>query len=366
MLKNTIYASPKLYLCESLNNMKFPLKDIASLLDGEIEGDSEVIIDNLSSLEKAEAGCISFLSNPKYENYIYETRASAVIVKSDFKPAKPLKTTLIKVKDPYVGFSILLDEYDKLINYQKEGIEEPSHIGKGSTTGEGIYRGAFSYIGQEVKIGKNVKIYSHVYVGDHVEIGDNTILYPGVKIYPNVKIGANCHIHAGAVIGSDGFGYAPQKDGTYKKIPQLGNVILEDNVDIGANTTIDCATLESTIIKMGAKLDNLIQIAHNVVIGENTVVAGQAGISGSSKIGRNCVLAGQVGIAGHLEIADKTTIGAQAGLTKSIVSEGNVLLGSPAFAVGEFRRSFAVYKKLPELQEKILSLEEKVRNFQEG
>jgi len=346
--------------------MKFPLQEIASLLQGEIVGRSDIIIDNLSSLEKAEEGCISFLSNPKYENYIYDTKASAVIVKDNFAPSRKVKTTLIKVKDPYVSFSILLDEYDKLISYQKSGIEDPSFIGEGSSTGDDIYRGAFSYIGQNVIIGNNVKIYPHVYVGDRVMVGDNTILYPGVKVYPDVKIGSNCHIHAGAIIGSDGFGYAPEKDGTYKKIPQLGNVILEDNVDIGANTVIDCATMESTIIRMGAKLDNLIQIAHNVIIGENTVIAGQTGISGSSKVGRNCVLAGQVGIAGHLEIADKVTIGAQAGITKSINAEGSVLLGSPAFNVGEFRRSFTVFKKLPEFQERILNLEEKVKNFQEG
>ena len=245
-------------------------------------------------------------------------------------------------------------------------MEEPSFIGKGSKTGEEVYRGAFSYIGENVSIGNNVKIYPHVYIGDGVKVGDNTILYPGVKIYTNVRIGSNCHIHAGAIIGSDGFGFAPQKDGTYKKIPQLGNVVIEDNVDIGANTVLDCATLESTIIKTGAKLDNLIQIAHNVIIGENTVIAGQAGISGSTKIGKNCVLAGQGGIAGHVDIADKVTIGAQAGITKSITTEGQILLGSPAIPVGDFRRVFIVFKKLPELQEKILKLEESVRNFQEG
>jgi UDP-3-O-[3-hydroxymyristoyl] glucosamine N-acyltransferase len=346
--------------------MKFPLREVASLLQGEIVGESDIVIDNLSTLENAESGCISFLSNPKYEQFIYETRASAVIVRHDFKPAREVRTTLVKVKDPYVSFTILLDEYDKMISYQKEGVEAPSFMGEGSTTGAGIYRGAFSYIGQQVQIGRNVKIYPHVYIGDGVHIGDNTILHPGVKIYSNVEIGTNCHIHAGAIIGSDGFGFAPQKDGTYKKIPQLGNVILENNVDIGANTVIDCATLDSTIIKKGAKLDNLIQIAHNVVIGENTVIAGQAGISGSSRIGRNCVLAGQVGIAGHLEIGDKVTIGAQAGITKSHTTEGTILLGSPAFPVGEFRRSFAVYKKLPEFQEKLFRLEEKVKNFQEG
>jgi UDP-3-O-[3-hydroxymyristoyl] glucosamine N-acyltransferase len=346
--------------------MKFPIQEIAGLLKGEIVGRDDIVIDNLSTLENAEEGCISFLSNPKYENYIYKTRASAVIVKNDFAPAKPVHATLIKVKDPYVSFSILLEEYDKLLSYQKEGIEEPSFIGEGSSTGESIYRGAFSYIGDNVLIGRNVKIFPHVYIGDGVQIGDNTILFSGVKIYANVKIGANCHIHAGAIIGSDGFGFAPQKDGTYKKIPQLGTVILEDNVDIGANTVIDCATLESTIIKAGAKLDNLIQIAHNVVVGENTVIAGQTGISGSTKIGRNCVLAGQVGIAGHIEIGDKVTIGAQAGITKSFTAEGTVLLGSPAIPVGEFRRAFAIYKKLPEFHERMLRLEEKVKNFQEG
>jgi len=345
--------------------MKFPIKEIASLLKGEIIGDSDVTIENLSSLENASEGCISFLSNPKYENQIYETQASAVIVKDDFKPARDLKTTLIKVKDPYLGFSLLLDEYDKLISYEKEGIEDPSYIANGSTTGERIYRGAFSYIGENVTIGNNVKIFPHVFIGDGVHIGDDSILHAGVKIYANVSIGVNCHIHAGAVIGSDGFGFAPQKDGTYKKIPQLGNVILEDNVDIGANTVVDCATLESTVIKNGAKLDNLIQIAHNVVIGENTVIAGQTGISGSTRIGKNCVLAGQVGIAGHVDIADKVTIGAQAGITKSINQEGQILLGSPAIYVGDFRRSITIFKKLPELQERLLTLEAKVRNFQE-
>lgn len=345
--------------------MKFPIKEIASLLKGEIIGSKDVIIENLSSLDNASKGCISFLSNPKYENQIYETKASAVIVKEDFEPTREIRTTLIKVKDPYLSFSLLLEEYDKLVSYEKEGVEEPSYIGMGSTTGERVYRGAFSYIGGNVTIGNNVKIFPHVYIGDGVQIGNDTILQAGVKVYANVKIGANCHIHAGAVIGSDGFGFAPQKDGTYKKIPQLGNVILEDNVDIGANTVIDCATLESTIIKKGAKLDNLIQIAHNVVIGENTVIAGQTGISGSTKIGKNCVLAGQVGIAGHVDIADKVTIGAQAGITKSITKEGQILLGSPAIYVGDFRRSITIFKKLPELQDKLLTLEAKVRNFQE-
>jgi UDP-3-O-[3-hydroxymyristoyl] glucosamine N-acyltransferase len=346
--------------------MKFPIQKIASLLQGEIVGKSDIIIDNLSTLENATDGCISFLSNPKYESYIYDTKASAVIVKDNFEPAKKLNTILIKVKDPYLSFSVLLDEYDKLVSYQKTGIEEPSYIGRGSSVGNEIYRGAFSYIGEQVRIGQNVKIYPHVYIGDGVQIGDNSILHAGVKVYPNAKIGNNCLILAGAIIGSDGFGFAPQKDGTYKKIPQLGNVILEDNVDIGANTVIDCATLESTVIKNGAKLDNLVQIGHNVTIGENTVIAGQAGISGSTKIGKNCILAGQAGLSGHLEIADKVTIGPQAGVTKSLTNEGQIVLGSPAVPVGDFKRSFVLFKKFPEIHEKILKLEEKVQNFQEG
>jgi len=248
-----------------------------------------------------------------------------------------------------------------MINFQKTGIEQPSYIGENSVTGNHIYRGAFSYIGNNVKIGDNVKVHPHAFVGDDVVIGSNSIIHAGVKIYPGTRIGSNCVLHAGAVLGSDGFGFAPQEDGTYKTIPQLGNVILEDNITIGANTVIDCATLfgDSTIIRQGVKLDNLIQIAHNVEIGKNTVIAAQTGISGSTRIGDNCVLAGQVGIAGHLIIANNTSFGAQSGISKSIKDEGMKMIGSPAFDVKEYFKSYAVFKKLPDLNERLRELERK-------
>ncbi|MBS0000953.1 MAG: UDP-3-O-(3-hydroxymyristoyl)glucosamine N-acyltransferase [Cyclobacteriaceae bacterium] len=340
--------------------MQFSIREIAHLLNGEIEGNDEIMIKDMGTLERATEGCISFLSNPKYEQYIYKTGASAVIVSRDFKPAEKLKTTLIRVDDPYLSFSILLAEYDRIISFQKEGVEDPCWLGENSIIGEKIYRGAFSYIGKNVTIGNNVKIYPHVYVGDSVTIGDNTLIYSGVKIYDRVVIGNNCQIHAGAVIGSDGFGYAPQKDGTYKKIPQLGNVILKDNVDIGANTTIDRATLESTVIREGVKLDNLVQVAHNVEIGENTVIAAQTGISGSTAIGKNCIIAGQVGIVGHISLADKMTIGAQSGVTKAFEKEGATILGSPAFEIATSRKSYAIFRKLPDLVERVRKLEDKI------
>jgi len=344
--------------------MQFSIRDIAHLLNGEIEGRDDLIINNLGTIDGAKEGSISFLSNPKYENSVYSTNASVIIVSKDFKPVKPLQTTLIRVDDPYTSFSLLLDEYNKIITYEKEGVEEPSFLGENSLCGEKVYRGAFSYIGNNVTIGKNVKLYPHVYIGDEVTIGDNTILHSGVKVYSKTIIGSYCQIHSGAIIGSDGFGYAPQKDGSYKKIPQLGNVIIQDHVDIGANTVIDCATLESTIIKKGVKLDNLIQVAHNVIIDENTVAAAQTGISGSTTIGKNCIIAGQVGIVGHLEIGDKVTIGAQSGVTKSFLKEGETILGTPAFEINGSRKSYAIFRRLPDLLERIRILEEKYMNYE--
>jgi UDP-3-O-[3-hydroxymyristoyl] glucosamine N-acyltransferase len=259
-----------------------------------------------------------------------------------------------------------LEEYHKLISFQKAGVEQPCYAGENFSAGENIYRGAFSYIGNNVTVGNNVKIYPHVYVGDDVIIGDNTILHPNVKLYSGTKIGSNCVIHAGTVIGSDGFGFAPQDDGTYKTIPQLGNVIIEDHVAIGANTVIDCATLsgDSTIIRKGVKLDNLIQIAHNVEVGQNTVIAAQTGISGSTKVGENCMLAGQVGVSGHIVIANKTGIGAQAGILKSITKEGQQIIGSPAFDVKEYYRAYAVFKQLPDLNYRLRELEAKMKQNQ--
>ncbi len=342
--------------------MEFSIAQIAAMLGGEVKGDGTAKINMLAKIQDAKKGQIAFLSNPKYEQFIYTTQASAVIVKKDFQGKKEVTATLILVDDPYNSFTVLLEEYHKLISFQKSGIEEPCYLGENSSIGKNIYRGAFSYIGSNVKIGDNVKIYPHVYVGDNSVIGNNTILHPNVKVYADTRIGNNCVIHAGTVIGSDGFGFAPQEDKTYKTIPQLGNVLIEDDVTIGANSVIDCATLfgDSTIIRQGVKMDNLIQVAHNVEIGKNTVIAAQTGISGSTKIGENCVLAGQVGIAGHLVIANNTSIGAQAGISKSIKEEGERLIGYPAVDVKDYFKSYAVFKQLPDLNTRLRQLEERM------
>jgi UDP-3-O-[3-hydroxymyristoyl] glucosamine N-acyltransferase len=346
--------------------MEFTVGQIAAMLGGEIKGNAEEKINMLGKIQDAKKGQIAFLSNPKYEQYIYTTQATAVIVKKDFTPRKDISATLILVDDPYSSFTALLEEYHKLITYQKSGIEQPSFIGEQSVTGKNIYRGAFSYIGSQVSIGDDVKIYPQAYIGDNVTIGNGCIIHSGVKIYPGTRIGNNVVIHAGTVIGSDGFGFAPQEDGTYKTIPQLGTVIIEDNVTIGGNTVIDCATLfgDATIIREGVKLDNLIQIAHNVEVGKNTVIAAQAGISGSSKLGENCVIAGQVGIAGHLVIANNTSIGAQSGISKSITSTGQKLIGYPAIDINGYFRSYAVFKQLPDLNHRLRALEAKIQNLQ--
>lgn len=344
--------------------MEFTVSQIALLLGGEIQGDGDKKISMLAKIQEARSGEISFLSNPKYEPYIYETKASAVIVNKDFKSKKNIETTLIKVDDPYSSFTVLLEEYHKFISFQKTGIEEPSYIGKDCIVGEDVYRGAFSYIGNNVKIGKNVKIYPHTYIGDNTEIGDNTILNANVKLYPNTKVGFNCVFHSGVVIGSDGFGFAPQSDGTYKTIPQMGNVVIGNNVDIGANTVIDCATFhgDSTKIGDGVKFDNLVQIGHNVKIGVNTVIAAQTGVSGSTEIGKNCIIGGQVGVGGHIKIADNTGVGAQSGVSKSTKS-GMKLWGTPAMDVIKYQRSYALFKNLPDLNFRLKQLEEKMLNL---
>jgi UDP-3-O-[3-hydroxymyristoyl] glucosamine N-acyltransferase len=342
--------------------MEFTINQIAGMLGGEVRGSGNQKINMLAKIQDAKEGQIAFLANPKYEQYIYTTHASAVIVQKDFQPKKEIQSSLILVDDPYLSFTVLLEEYHKMISFQKTGVEQPSFIGEKTIVGKNIYRGAFSYVGTNVKIGDNAKIYPHVFVGDDVTIGDNVILHPNVKLYAGTKIGNNCVIHSGTVIGSDGFGFAPQEDGSYKTIPQLGNVIIEDNVTIGANTVIDCATLfgDSTLIRQGVKLDNLIQIAHNVEIGKNTVIAAQAGISGSSKLGENCMIAGQVGIAGHLTLANNTSLGAQAGISKSVTKEGERLMGYPAYDIKEYFRAYAVFKKLPEINHRLRDLEKKV------
>ena len=339
--------------------MEFTINQIALLLNGRIEGDGNVKIAKLDRIQDAEKGSISFLENTKYESYLYTTKASVVIVDSKFIPKEKVETTLLFVESPRISFSILLEEYYKIISFIKKGIEQPSYLGDNCSIGENIYRGAFSYIGNNVKIGKNVKIYPHVFIGDDVTIGDNTIFYPGVKIYNKIVVGNFCTFQANCVIGSDGFGFAPIADGSYKKILQVGNVIVEDYVDVGANTVIDCATMGSTIIKSGVKLDNLIQIAHNVEIGKHTVIAAQSGISGSTVIGDYGLIGGQVGIVGHIKIANKTSIGAQSGLSKSITKEGTSVQGSPAFDYMKNLKAIAIFKKLQDLLKRIEDLEQK-------
>lgn len=338
--------------------MEFTLSQLAGLLNGQLVGDGQIKVSKLSKIEEAEPGSISFLSNKKYENYVYDTKASAIIVSKEFKLSKQVSVNLIKVDDPYSAFTLLLEEYQKALKAVKTGIEQPSFVGE-AEIGEGLFLGAFAYISNGAKIGNHVQIHPQVYIGANVQIGDNTIIYPGVKIYDNTIVGAHCVIHSGVVLGSDGFGFAPQKDGTYKTIPQLGNVIIEDNVDIGANTVIDRATLGSTIIKKGVKLDNLVQVGHNCIIGDNTVIAGQCGLAGSTKLGKNCVLAGQVGIAGHLEVADRVTFASKTGLSKSVKKADSVKFGYPAMDHRDYLRSHAIFRNLPELSKRVQELEKK-------
>jgi UDP-3-O-[3-hydroxymyristoyl] glucosamine N-acyltransferase len=338
--------------------MQFTLQQIADLIGGTVIGDATTKIWQLAKIDEPTAeGSICFLANPKYENFIYQTTATAVIVSKDFVPKQAITPSLLLVDNPYIAFTVLLEAYSQLVaeagQKRKIGIEQPCYIAEGVQQGEAIYIGAFAYIGKNCVLGDNVKIYPHTFIGDNTQIGANTIIYSGAKIYENTEIGQNCTIHAGAVIGSEGFGFAPQEDGTYKDIPQLGKVILENNVNIGANTTIDRATMGTTLIQSGTKLDNLIQVAHNVVIGKNTVIAAQAGISGSSKIGDNCMIGGQVGIAGHLDIADQSKIGAQAGIGGNIKEKGTTVIGSPAFNFRDFMKAYTIFRKLPTLQKQI-------------
>ncbi len=338
------------------------VKQIAELLNAEVEGNIDIQINNICKIEEGVPNAITFLANPQYEHYIYETRASAVIVSKTFQPQKELKykPTLIRVDQPYQAFAQLLQFYQQYVQQSEKGVESPVFIGENSEYGKDCYIGAFVYIGKKVKIGNHCKIYPNTTIGNNVIIGDNTIIYAGVKIYHDCKIGNNVTIHAGTVIGSDGFGFAPNQENVYNKIPQLGNVVIEDGVEIGANCTIDRATIGSTIIRKGVKLDNLIQVAHNVEIGENTVIASQSGIAGSTKIGKNCMIGGQVGIIGHLKIADGTKIAAQSGIGNNVEEPNSVLQGSPAFNVGEYKRSYVLFKKLPELYQKIQELSKKL------
>lgn len=339
--------------------MKFKANQIAEILGGIVEGNENEEVDKLSKIEEGENGSLTFLANPKYTEYIYTTKASIAIVNDDFIPEKEIKTTLIKVPDAYKSFSKLLEFYNQA-KLNKSGIEKPSHISDSASYGDNLYLGAFSYISDNVVIGDDVKIYPNVYIEDNVKIGNNTIIFAGAKIMSDTIIGNNCVINAGAIIGADGFGFVPNEEGIYSKVPQIGNVIIEDNVDIGAVTTIDRATLGSTIIRKGVKLDNHIQIAHNVEIGENTVIAAQTGIAGSTKIGKNCLFGGQVGVAGHITIQNNVRVQAQSGLGRNI-KDNEVLQGSPAFGYSDWSRSYVRFKKLPDLFNKINQLEKELK-----
>ncbi|MGV6831749.1 MAG: UDP-3-O-(3-hydroxymyristoyl)glucosamine N-acyltransferase [bacterium] len=337
--------------------MKFTAAQIAGILEGDVIGNPEIEVSKLSKIEEGTEGSLTFLANPKYTQFIYSTNASITIVNSDFEPENELSTTLIKVEDAYKAFSKLLEYYNQ-VKMNKVGIENPSFISDSATYGENIYLGAFSYLGEQVSIGDNVKIYPNVFIGDNVKIGDNVVIFSGAKIYSESIIGNHCVVNSGAIIGADGFGFTPNENGEYSKVPQTGNVILEDHVDIGAGTTIDRATLGSTIIRRGVKLDNQIQIAHNVEIGKNTVIAAQTGIAGSTKIGENCQIGGQVGIVGHISIGNNVRIQAQSGIGRN-VKDNEVLQGSPALNYGDYNKSYVYFKNLPKLVKQIDDLEAK-------
>ena len=339
--------------------MKFTAAQIAGILEGEVVGNPEAEVFKLSKIEEGTEGSLTFLANPKYTNYIYSTKATVTIVNNTFDPEQEITTTLIKVEDAYKSFSKLLEYYNQ-VKLMKSGIEQPSVISDGVTYGSDLYLGSFCYVGKNVTIGKNVKIYPNSFIGDNVTIGDDCVFFAGVRIYSETVIGNRCNIHSGTIIGSDGFGFAPQEDGTYVKVPQIGNVIIEDDVEIGACTTVDRATLGSTIIRKGVKLDNHIQVAHNVEIGENTVIAAQTGIAGTTKIGKNCLIGGQVGFAGHLVIGDGVKIQAQSGIGKNLEA-GEVVQGSPAFNYGDFAKSFVHFRNLPKIVTDLEELKNKIK-----
>lgn len=338
--------------------MKFTAKQIAQILEGDIVGNPEEEVSKLSKIEEGKKGSLTFLSNPKYNPYLYTTEASITIVDRTFELEKEVSTTLIKVDNAYKSFSKLLEFYNQVKN-NKEGREQPHFISDSAVIGKGEYIGAFAYIGNNVSIGENVKIYPNSYIGDNVTIGNDCTIFAGVKIYSETEIGNDCTFHSGVVIGSDGFGFAPNEEGEFRKVPQIGNVIIEDGVDIGASSTIDRATLGSTIIRKGVKLDNQIQVAHNVEVGKNTVIAAQTGIAGSTKIGENCMIGGQVGIAGHLNLGNNLKIQAQSGISKSL-KDNEVVQGTPAFGYSDFNKSYVYFKNLPKIVEKVNKIEKEI------
>ncbi len=335
--------------------MKFTAAQIANILQGDIDGNPDVEVHRLSKIEEGTEGSLTFLANPKYTPFIYTTKASITIVKKNFVAEERIDTTLIRVEDPYQSFSKLLEYYNQ-VKMNKQGTEEPVFMSDSCVIGASPYIGAFSYLGENVTLGDRVKVYPNVFIGDNVTVGDDVVIFAGSKIYADSVIGKNCVVHSGVIIGADGFGYAPNGGGEYKKVPQTGNVVIEDNVDIGAGTTIDRATLGSTFIRRGVKLDNQIQIAHNVEIGENTVIAAQTGIAGSTKIGKNCMIGGQVGIVGHLVIGDNVKIQAQSGISRNI-KDNEVLQGSPAFHYPDYNKSYVHFKNLPKIVDSINKLQ---------
>jgi UDP-3-O-[3-hydroxymyristoyl] glucosamine N-acyltransferase len=342
--------------------MQFTAQQIAALIQGSIEGTPDATIRSVAKIEEATEGTLSFVANPKYEEYLYSSKASVIIVNEGLSLQQPVEATLIRVKDAYAAFALLLQKYNEMMAGQKKrGVEHPAFISASARIAEDAYIGAFSYVGDGAEIKAGAQVYPGAFVGDRAIVGEGSILYPGVKLYHECVLGARVTVHSGTVIGSDGFGFAPQADGSYKKVPQIGNVLVEDDVEIGANTTIDRATMGSTVIRRGVKLDNLIQIAHNVEVGQHTAIAAQTGISGSTKIGAGCLIGGQVGIVGHIRISSGTKINAQSGLAKSVTEENTALNGSPAFDYKSSLKSAAVYRNLPDIQQRLIQLEETVR-----
>jgi len=343
--------------------MKISAESIALLINGKVEGDLKVEVSSFGKIEEAKQGQLAFLANPKYEDFLYTTEASVIIINETQELKQPVTATLIRVGDAYLAFASLLQKYQEMMQAQLSGIQQPSYIDTTAVLGKNIFVGAFTYVGENAVIGDNVKLYPGVYIGNNVKVDDNTIIHPGVKIYFGCVIGKQVTIHAGTVIGGDGFGFAPQDDGSYKKVPQIGNVVIQDNVEIGCNTTIDRATVGSTIIHSGTKLDNLIQIAHNVEIGSNTVIAAQAGVSGSTKVGCNVMIGGQAGLVGHLQLADNVKVNAQSGVTKSIKQKNAAVTGSPAYEYTSALRSQALTRNLPQLEKRIAELEKLVQQL---
>lgn len=345
--------------------MQFTAAQISILLNGKIEGNTDAMVSSFGKIEEAQQGQLTFLANPKYEDFLYTTNASIAIINESYELRESVRPTLIRVADAYTAFAQLLSKYQEMVTQQMKGIQQPSYIASTATMGEDVFIGAFCYIGENVKIGKNTKIFPNSFIGDNVQIGDDCILHPGAKVYHDCVLQNRVVLHAGVVIGSDGFGFAPQADGSFKKVPQIGNVVIEMDVEIGANTTIDRATMGSTCIKAGAKLDNLIQIAHNVEVGESTVIAAQAGVSGSTKIGKNVMIGGQAGIVGHIQIADGSRINAQSGVSKSMKEPYGTVTGSPAADYTSVLRSQAIFRNLPEMEKRIYELEKIVKQLME-